>query len=40
VNKTNALSYLQESGMAGLLIGRVSLNPKEFIRIIKDVSNL
>ncbi len=40
VNKTNALDYLRESRMAGLLIGGASLRPKEFIRIVKDISKL
>lgn len=40
VNKTNALDYLRESRMAGLLIGGASLRPKEFIGIVKDVSKL
>jgi len=40
VNKDNALSYLRESQMAGLLIGGASLRPKEFIRIIKDTCRL
>jgi triosephosphate isomerase len=40
VNETNALDYLRESRMAGLLIGGASLRPKEFVKIIKDVSDL
>ena len=38
INKENALSYLKESRMAGLLIGGVSLKSKEFIGIVKDAS--
>ena len=40
VNQSNALNYLKDTGIAGLLIGGVSLRPKEFIGIIKDVSRL
>ena len=40
VNKDNALDYLRESGMAGLLIGGASLRPKEFVKIIKDTTKL
>jgi len=40
VKRENALSYLKESGMKGLLIGGASLKPKEFIGIIKDANSL
>ena len=40
VKKENALSYLRESGMAGLLIGGASLKPQEFVQIVKDASSL
>jgi triosephosphate isomerase len=35
VNADNALGYIAESGFCGLLIGGVSLKPKEFNKIIK-----
>lgn len=40
VNRENAINYLKESGMKGLLIGGASLKPEEFIGIVKDVDNL
>jgi len=40
VNRENALNYLKESGMKGLLIGGASLKPEEFIGIVKDASHL
>ncbi len=40
VNKDNALDYLKEGGVKGLLIGGASLRPKEFVKIIKDASTL
>jgi triosephosphate isomerase len=35
VNSENAMGYIKESGFQGLLIGGVSLKPKEFLKIIK-----
>jgi len=35
VNEKNAIDYLKESGMKGLLIGGASLRYKEFVKIIK-----
>lgn len=40
VNQKNAIDYLKESGMSGLLIGGVSLRPKEFIKIIKECERI
>lgn len=40
VNKKNALNYLRESGMNGLLIGGASLRPKEFVEIIKQAEDI
>lgn len=37
VDSKNARDYIKESGMNGLLIGKASLNPKEFVKIIKSV---
>jgi len=39
VNQDNALDYLREGTVKGLLIGGASLRPKEFVRIVKDASN-
>lgn len=38
VNSENALSYIKEAKMDGLLIGGASLKAQEFIKIIKNVS--
>lgn len=38
VNSKNAAGYLKEAGMQGLLVGGASLDVKEFIDIIKNVS--
>ncbi len=35
VNSKNARGYLKEAGMNGLLVGGASLDPQEFIKIIK-----
>ena len=40
VKQNNALGYLKETEMVGLLIGGASLHPKEFIRIVKDSSRI
>lgn len=38
VNSKNAASYVKEVGLQGLLVGGASLNAKEFIKIVKEVS--
>jgi triosephosphate isomerase len=38
VNSKNAKDYI-EVGFDGLLVGGASLNPKEFVKIIKSISN-
>ncbi len=38
VNSENALSYINEAGFDGLLIGGASLKKEEMVNIIKDVS--
>jgi triosephosphate isomerase len=40
VDSKNAKDYLKKAGFQGLLIGGASLNPKEFIKIIKNISKL
>jgi len=40
VNSKNALPYLKEAKLAGLLIGGASLKPKEFLKIVKKVDLL
>jgi triosephosphate isomerase len=40
VNRENALGYLKESGMKGLLVGGASLKSEEFIGIVRDADNL
>jgi len=40
VNQKNALDYLKESGMKGLLIGGASLRAKEFIKIIYETERI
>lgn len=37
VNSKNAKDYIEKAGFQGLLIGGVSLNPKEFIKILKTL---
>ena len=37
VDAQNARDYIKEAGFQGLLVGGASLNPKEFIDIIKNV---
>ena len=39
VNSKNAAPYLKEAKMNGLLIGNASLDPKEFIKIIRAVNS-
>jgi len=38
VSSKNAADYIKKAGFQGLLIGSASLNPKEFVRIIKSVT--
>ncbi len=38
VNEENAYTYIKESHMNGLLIGRASLDQKKFIKIIENIS--
>ncbi len=37
VNSQNAEDYIEEAGFQGLLVGGASLNPKEFVRLVKKV---
>ncbi len=37
VNSRNAKEYISQAGFQGLLVGGASLNPKEFIDIVKNV---
>ncbi len=37
VNSQNAKEYIKKAGFQGLLIGSVSLNPKEFLKIVKNI---
>jgi len=38
INSKNALSYINEARMQGLLVGGASLDHKEFIKLVKNVS--
>lgn len=38
VDSQNAEDYIKKAGFQGLLIGNASLNPKEFIKIIKTIN--
>ncbi len=40
VNSKNASLYVEKAGLDGLLIGGASLKPKEFLKIIKNISKL
>ncbi|MCD6550144.1 triose-phosphate isomerase, partial [bacterium] len=40
VNRKNAIDYLKEAEMNGLLIGGASLRPQEFVEIIKQAENV
>ena len=40
VNSKNARAYIKEAGFQGLLIGGASLNPQEFIKILRSVSGV
>jgi len=39
VNQKNALDYLKEAGVDGLLIGGFSLKIKEFLKLVKEIEN-
>ena len=38
INSKNALSYIREAMMEGLLVGGASLDSREFIKLVKNVS--
>ena len=38
VNSENAAGYIKEGGVQGLLVGSASLDSKEFVKLIKNVS--
>ena len=38
VNSQNVNDYIEKAGFQGLLVGSASLNPKEFIKIVKNVA--
>ena len=40
INSENAKDYIKEAGFQGLLVGGASLEPKEFIQIVKNVSRV
>lgn len=40
VNSKNARAYIKEADFQGLLIGGASLNPQEFIKILRSVSRV
>jgi triosephosphate isomerase len=40
VNETNAQSFMQEGGASGLLVGRVSLDPKRFAKIAESITKI
>jgi triosephosphate isomerase len=40
VNSKNAKDFIEKAQFQGLLIGGASLNPKEFVKIIKKVSQV
>lgn len=37
VNSQNAKNYIKKAGFQGLLVGGASLNPKEFLKIVKSI---
>lgn len=37
VNSSNAYGYIREAGFQGLLVGSASLDPNEFVRIVREV---
>lgn len=40
VNSKNAVQYITQARLQGLLVGGASLDPKEFIKIVKKVSEI
>lgn len=40
VNSKNARAYIKEAGFQGLLIGGASLNPQEFIKILRSIGGV
>jgi triosephosphate isomerase len=40
VNSENAKDYIEKAGFQGLLVGGASLNPKEFIKLVKNIAKL
>lgn len=40
VNSKNAADFIEKAGFQGLLVGGASLNPKEFIEIIKNIEKV
>ena len=40
INSENAKDYMEKAGFQGLLVGGASLEPKEFIQIVKNVSRV
>ena len=40
VNTENARAFLRDGGVDGLLVGRASLDPKEFAKIVEEAGNL
>ncbi|MBZ9578409.1 triose-phosphate isomerase [Patescibacteria group bacterium] len=40
VNSKNATDYVREANFQGLLVGGASLNPREFIKILRSVSRV
>lgn len=39
VDSKNAINYIKQSGFNGLLVGGASLKTKEFMKIVKNISN-
>jgi triosephosphate isomerase len=39
VNSQNARDYIEKAGFQGLLVGGASLNPQEFINLVKNAVN-
>lgn len=37
VNSSNVKNFIQEAGFQGVLVGGVSLKPKEFIKLVKNI---
>jgi triosephosphate isomerase len=38
VNSKNALGYIKEAGLQGFVVGGASLDPEEFVKILKIIS--